>query len=143
MIPEMVSIDGEVIPGLGAARDTLKLQMPYFVNLLPELTVCHLGSINLRLCSALRIENPDYTTPRIRWAMEPPGEVFSFLRISLEFPVGGKVEPAWIYIPHDSPHFHNCFQIEVVSSYVQGVQYGSMCRIHIPREHRESALIVI
>jgi hypothetical protein len=138
----MVSINGEVIPGLGAARETLKRQMPYFVNLLPELAVCHLASINLRLQSALRIENPDYTTARIPWAGSP-GEVFSFLRISLEFPVGGKVQPGWIYIPHDSPHFHKCFQIEVLSSYVGGILSGSICRIHIPREYRESTLIVI
>lgn len=89
----MVSIDGDVIPGLGAARKTLKLQMPYFVNLLPELQACYLGSINFHLQYALRIENPDYTTPRIPWA-GPPGELFSFVRISLEFPIGGETQSA-------------------------------------------------
>ena len=138
----MVSIDGDVIPGLGAARKTLKLQMPYFVNLLPELQACYLGSINFHLQYALRIENPDYTTPRIPWA-GPPGELFSFVRISLEFPIGEETQSAWIYIPHDSPHFHKFFQAEVLSKYAEGISYGSMCRIHIPREHSESTLIVV
>jgi len=131
-----------VIQGLRAAQGTLRLQMPYFVQICPEMNTCYTASINLSLEFPLRIENPDFTTPPIPWA-GPPGEVFSFLKISLEAPIGALRRKAWIYIPHGSPHFDNVFQVEILSEFVREVSYGAICQIHIPREHRESRLILV
>ncbi len=128
--------------GLGAAKDTLERQMPYFVEICPEMGACRTASINLQLDHALRIENPDFTTPRIPWG-GLPGERFSFLKIALEGPLGGSRHPAWIYIPHDSPHFYNLFQIEVITKPIDGISYGTACQVHIPRDHRKFPLIIV
>lgn len=77
---DMISIRGKIVSGLGAAKDTLKAQMPYFVGIFPEIRDCHPASINVELEDALRIYNPDLVTPPIPWA-GVPGEEFSFLRV--------------------------------------------------------------
>lgn len=128
--------------GLQAAgRDTLPKQIHHFESVLPDFKGCHPATINLRLDRELRIENPDYET-RFEWT-GPPGEVFGFLKIGLEFPVGAPLQPAWIYIPHDSPHFGIHSQAEVISQKIEGISYGSLCRVHILRGRLESEVLIV
>jgi hypothetical protein len=138
----VISIKGTVVQGLRAAKDTLKLQMPYFVKLFPEVKDCHLASINLELEHGLRVFNPDFTTPPIPWA-GPPGERFSFLRIAFEGPIGSPHRPAWIYIPHGSPHYDNVFHAEVITNWMENIEYGVRCQVHISKPYREAVLIII
>src|SRR5216683_3183519 len=106
----MTTVRGTIVTGIGAAALTLKLQMPYFAKLFPEVKDCHLASINLEMEQGLRIFNPDFETPSIPWA-GGGGEKFSFLRIAFEGPIGSPHRRAWIYIPHGSPHYYNPFSI--------------------------------
>ena len=135
-------INGVVVQGLGAATKTLTLQIPMIENEFPEIGCCYRGSINAQLKNAVRIENPDHTTGPIPWA-GPPGEIFSFLRILFECPFGADTQPAWIYIPHDSPHRNNRCQVEIIASPIQHLSYGSQCRIHIERGRDDFDMIVV
>ena len=134
--------NGVVIPGLGAANMTLAVQIPLIAKEFPEIACCHRGSINIQLKSALRIENPDHVTHPIPWD-GPPGEVFSFLRILLEFPLAARPRRAWVYIPHCSPHRKNRCQVEVITELVQNLTYGSQCRIHFERGRDDFDMIVV
>ncbi len=116
--------------------------MPYFAPLLPEISGCHLASINLELEYALRILNPDFETPLIPWA-GPPGEQFGFLRIGFEGPIGASHRRAWIYIPYGSPHYNNPFYIEVITEWIEGLRHGAPCQIHISKAHRESTIVLV
>jgi len=135
-------INGVVVQGLRAATSTLDLQMPLIEKVFPEIGLCKRGSINIQLENALRIEKPDYTTGPIVWA-GPSGEIFSFLRILLEYPVGAIPRRAWIYVPHDSPHRNNRCQVELIAEPIQGLAYGSRCRIHIERGRDDFDMIVV
>jgi hypothetical protein len=135
-------INGVVVQGLGAATNTLALQIPLIEKEFPEIGCCQRGSINIQLKNALRIEKPDHTTGLIPWA-GPPGEIFSFLRILLECPVGATPTRAWTYIPHDSPHRNNRCQVEVIAEPIQNLAYGSQCRIHIERGRDDFDMIVV
>lgn len=138
-------INGVVVQGLGAATTTLDLQIPLIEKEFPEIGSCgscKRGSINIQLKNALRIENPDHTTRPIVWA-GLPGEVFSFLRILLEYPIGANPTRAWIYIPHGSPHRNNRCQVEVIAKPMQDLAYGSRCRIHIERGRDDFDMIVV
>jgi hypothetical protein len=135
-------INGVVVQGLGAAAKTLAIQIPLIEEEFPEIRCCHRASINIQLKNALRIEDPDYTTGPIPWA-GPPGEVFGFLRILLEYPAGATSKRAWIYIPHDSPHRNNRCHVEVIAERMQHIAYGSRCRIHIERGRDDFDMIVV
>jgi len=135
-------INGVVVQGLRAATRTLELQIPLIEKEFPEIGSCRRSSINIQLKNALRIEKPDHTTGPILWA-GPPGEIFSFLRVSLEFPIGAGPKRAWIYVPHDSPHRNNRCQVEVICPPIQNLGYGSQCRIHIEQGRDDFDMIVV
>jgi hypothetical protein len=138
----MIAIRGKVAKGLGAATSTLALQMPFFADLFPEIRGCHLGSINIDLEQGLRVFNPDFRTPPIPWA-GGNGEIFSFLRIGLEIPIGSDSRLAWIYIPHSSPHYYNPLTIEVIAQWIEGVTRGTICQIHISKPHGQGGLVIV
>lgn len=131
----------EVVRDLGAGSITIPMQMVHFVTLVPEFKGCYGATLNLRLENPLRIDNPDLVT-EYDWNGAGP-EKFSFLRIGLEFPVGGVPHRPWIYIPHASPHFGNRFQIEVLAARIEGISYGARCRVLIPRAKVESDIVVV
>jgi hypothetical protein len=139
----MICIDGEVVRGLRAANETLKKQIPLIAIEFPEIKNCHPASINLKMECELRIDHPDHETGLIEWN-EPPGEKFGFLRIGFEFPLETEPRKAWIYIPHDSPHFANRSQVEVITTAkLDGLGYGSLCRIHLRKGHVAAGSIVV
>lgn len=141
----MLSIEGIVVEGLRAASEfTIAAQMPCFEKEIPELKGSHHGTINLRLDSQLRIDNPDREIGCIWRARQGDvWEVFGFLEITIEFPIGGEPRRAWIYIPHDSPHRSNHFQVEIISRQIEGIGYDSRCRINLPRGNVEPGCIVV
>jgi hypothetical protein len=141
----VLNVDGMVVQGLGAASGfTIAAQMPCFEKEIPELKGSHHGTMNLRLDSALRIHNPDREIGCFwRAAQGEVWEVFGFLEITIEFPISGEPRRAWIYIPYDSPHRNNHFQIEIIWRKIHGLGYGSRCRINLPRGRAESGCIVV
>jgi hypothetical protein len=90
--PMTTVIEGTIMQGLGAARKTVRLQMPHLVQQFPQIHGCYEATINLQLDRPLRVNNPDHTTGLIRWYPQAPpewaGEKFSFLRIKFECPLG-------------------------------------------------------
>ncbi|MGB2643266.1 MAG: hypothetical protein WBG02_15450 [Candidatus Acidiferrum sp.] len=138
----MVVIKGKVVQGMGVASLTLRLQMPYFAKLFPEIAGCHLASINMELEQGLRVVNPDYVSPAIPWA-GGSGETFSFLRVSFEGPIGSPLHAAWLYIPHSSPHYYNPFSIEMIAAHIDGIHYSLPCQLHIPKPHKQAPLLTI
>jgi len=139
---QKLGIDGVVVQGLRAAgADTLPRQEGHFKSVIPEMKGCHWATINLQLQRPLLVENPDHQT-EFDWGAARP-ETFSFVKIQLEFPIGGPIRTAWIYIPHDSPHFGKPFLVEVITEKIEGLTYGSLCRIHVRRGRVEGDWVVI
>jgi hypothetical protein len=133
-----INIEGEVVKGLQAAgipeKGTLALQRPCFEEAFPEMrNWLHWSTINLKLALPMRIQKFDFET---KCAWQGPGvepEKFGFLRIEIEFPIGGNRRPALIYVPHNSPHFPDASLVEVLTSKIEGINYGVRCLIHIAR----------
>jgi hypothetical protein len=141
-----ISFDAEVVAGSRYTNWALKYQLPKIEPRFAEIRGCHPGSINLLLDKALRVNNPDYTTPPIAWHPQDPRviEKFSLTRVQLEHWRGGMTHKAWIYVPHNSPHLFDPFRVEVIATLIAGVRYGDRFRLHIPpRIHRTAEIIVI
>jgi hypothetical protein len=99
----------------------------------PEVANCHHGTINLLLDLSLLVVVPDHRTKPIPW--DPsfgPGEVFDILRIDLEAPLGTPSTPAWLYIPHGSPHRQNLSYHEVIAARLQ-LNANARCRVGVHR----------
>jgi hypothetical protein len=142
MTDQKLEIDGVVVQGLRAAGAvTLPRQKDHFEIVIPEMRGCHWATINLRLQLPLFIETPDHET-EFNWGGSRP-EKFGFLKIQIEFPVGGALSTGWVYIPHDSPHFGEPFLVEVITEKIEGLTYGSTCRIHLLRGRVEGDWIVV
>lgn len=128
-------VEGKLVNGLGAASETVQLQMPYFVDLLPDLKSCSPRTLNVALDDGLIVENPDLRTAPIPWA-GPPGEVFDFVEVKFEVPIGGLLRRAWLYIPQGSPHRKFVNYAEIITEDIPGVIMGTRCRIYIEKPYR-------
>ncbi|HEY9454536.1 MAG TPA: hypothetical protein VIR82_17820 [Bradyrhizobium sp.] len=136
-----VIVKGTKISGLGLGVTTVAKQYEHLVREFPDIRDVHRwGTLNLRLEYPLRILNPDYTTSAIEWE---PGfkERFSLTRIDLEPCATGKLQPAWIYVAHRSPHRANTLFIEMLTATIE-VENGDRFLIHLP-DYRYSSCIVL
>jgi hypothetical protein len=129
--------DAEVTRGMRAAGQlTLPLQRAHFEAMFAEMRKgLHWATLNLKLDVPVRIKSFDFETTH---AWEGPGVVaerFGFIRIEIECPIGEPRRPALIYVPHNSPHFSNRHQIEVITSKIEGISYGTRCRVYLPESH--------
>jgi hypothetical protein len=129
----LIAITGHIRNGIGAATQTLSHQLPYIAKEFPEVAACHRGSINLELEVPLLVLVPDHRTKPIAWLPGNPNtETFDFVRIELEAPYDAPAVPAWLYIPHRSPHRRTLHIHEVITTQLNlaGVK---LCRIKINR----------
>ena len=136
-----VIIKGTKISGLGLGVTTVAKQYEHLVREFPDIRDVHRwGTLNLQLDYPLRILNPDYTTSAIEW---DPGfkERFSLTRIDLEPCATGKLQPAWIYVAHRSPHRANTLFIEMLTATLE-VENGDRFLVHLP-DYRYSSCIVL
>ncbi len=136
-----VIVRGTKISGLGLGVTTVARQYEHLVREFPDIRDVHQwGTLNLQLEYPLRILNPDYTTSAIEWE---PGfrERFSLTRIDLEPCATGRLQPAWIYIAHRSPHRANTLFIEMLTATLE-VENGDRFLIHLP-DYRYSSCIVL
>jgi hypothetical protein len=130
----LITIIGRIGNGIGAATQTLAHQLPYIEKEFPEIAVCHRGSINLELEVPLKVLVPDHRTKPIAWLPgNPMTEVFDLVRIELEAPRDASAVPAWLYLPHHSPHRRTLHIHEVITTKLNlaGVK---LCRIKIKRQ---------
>jgi hypothetical protein len=129
----LIAITGQIRNGIGAATQTLSHQLPYIAKEFPEVATCHRGSINLELEVPVIVLIPDHRTKPIAWL---PGnaktETFDLVRIELEAPCGASPVPAWLYIPHRSPHRRKFRICEVITRKLNLDDVKS-CRIKINR----------
>jgi hypothetical protein len=139
----VITIDGEVVDGIGRAHTAIAFQLPHLIGRFPVLAGCHPGSVNLRLAEALRINNADFLTPPIQWYPQSI-EQFAFLEVAFESPLGEALRRAWIYMPANSPHFYDVYHVELIAPFLSGgTATGTRCRIHIDKPHTTRNLIVI
>ncbi len=130
----MFAVEGTRQAGLGAATGNLAVQLPLIAGEFPEVGACYPGTINLLLDYPLLVLAPDHRTRPLAWHPNfAAGEVFDFLRIQLETPTGAESVPAWLYIPHGSPHRQNLRLHEVIAPKVN-VAAGARCRVRIDRK---------
>lgn len=102
---DRLSLQAQVVPGLGVATGTLARQLPLIAQDFPEVAGCFPGTLNLKLELPLEVTRPDHRTPPLAWT--PSGrtrEVFDLLRIELEFAHLPAPVKAWLYVAHRSPH---------------------------------------
>ena len=129
----MIEVLGHIVRGGGWATKNLGKQLPLIAAKFPEVAQCYHGSLNVRLCSPLRIEKPDFVTEPINWGQQT--EVFHFTRIQFELLRSGEniiAHDAWIYGPQNSPHKKSPFLIEVITKRIE-LSGESRCRIRIDR----------
>jgi hypothetical protein len=141
------TIEATIVRGLGSATQTLQLQKPLLMTQFPEIADCHPATINLQLDRPLRVNNPDHTTEPIAWFPSQPEhfEKFSFLRIGFECPLGEPTRDAWIYIPHNSPHYADLFTVEIITARMDAahVKAGTRCRVHIDGDVKSSEVLIV
>lgn len=128
-------LPAKIVSGLGVANRNLTRQLPYFIDEFSEVSNCWPGTINLELSTPIVITSPDHQTGPIAWT--PSGtttEVFSFVRIELEFCNLTDTLPGWLYIAHNSPHRKTLTIHEVITKYID-MKDITKCYLHI----RESA----
>jgi hypothetical protein len=159
----MVLLRERTRPGLGIDRDhnqqclpllmepssevlvsqpkNIKFQLAHLVWQFPDIKEIYPGSINVRLDQSLQITSYDYTTlPTPWWDVDAthPGrwvsEIFSFVEIKFEYPLGGTLRRAWIFDCHNSAYFSDPvrFRYETISTKVEGISYNQRCRLHLP-----------
>lgn len=145
----MLNVRGVIVPGLGAASNTVRLQMPFFEQLDPKFKNFHAGTINVFLEEDVIIKNPDIVTNPIQWHPNAC-EVFHFLNIRLNYldlptispaiskTVGmSKIEhsvDAVIYIPTKSPNYGKRNYLEIMTSKIP-VKYGDRISIEIAKSY--------
>ena len=136
-----VIIKGTKISGLGLGVTTVAKQYEHLVREFPDIRDVHRwGTLNLQLDYPLRILNPDYTTSAIEWEAGFK-ERFSLTRIDIEPCATGKVQSAWIYVAHRSPHRANTLFIEMLTATLE-VENGDRFLVHLP-DYRYSSCIVL
>jgi hypothetical protein len=138
-------IEATIFQGARVATKNLRHQLPELIKQFPEIANIHPSSINVLLgkplgkppqIETLHIQKWDYVTTPIRWWDAGPNryqtEVFGFLKIGFEYPLGGTVTPAWIIDCHNSQAHGQPQFYEIIAEHIGGVSYFQPCRIHVP-----------
>jgi hypothetical protein len=129
----LITIIGHIRSGLGKASGFLVHQLPHIEKEFSEVAACRRGSINVELDVPLLVLVPDHRTKPIAWMPGSPfKEVFDLLRIELEAPPDAPPLPAWLYIPHGSPHRRTLKIHEIITTPLDLTGVKS-CRIKIKR----------
>jgi hypothetical protein len=129
-------IDGTIIRGAGVVTKNIKFQLAHLVWQFPDIKEIYPGSINVRLDQSLQITSYGYTTlPTPWWDVDAthPGrwvsEIFSFVEIKFEYPLGGTLRRAWIFDCHNSAYFSDPVRVFVTR---QSQRNNQRCRLHLP-----------
>lgn len=118
-----MKLEGIVKEGKGRAANYIPKQKPYFKQAgLKNVDNLKDGSINIDI-SPLKYEilNFDYFLKNVKWDI---GRIEDFGFITIEKIIYNNCEwekPGYIYIPHNSPHFANKSQFEVIAVEILGI----------------------
>ena len=119
---------------------TIAMQRPVFKQLGLDLSVCWPGTLNLSVAPLeLRLHNPDHCFPLVEWTDRHPPETFSFWTVQIETPWNGVVQ-GWIYQPHPetkAQHHQPASMVEVLAPHLDGLETGSVLRLHDPLRRLE------
>lgn len=127
-----IAMNGQIVDGLGAASNLIRLQKPLLRNSFVEIDDCQTGTINVQLEHALDVRIPDIVTPPITWQPGSNiGERFGFTKIEFEFLK--RRHCAWIYGSEFSPHRFNYMLVEVLARPIEGISPGLPCTVHLDR----------
>jgi hypothetical protein len=119
-------------PGYGTAAANLAIQLPVIEASFPEIKGCHLGTINLELPYPIIFVHFDHRTEPIRWHKNL-SERFDLVRVSVEAAPDHPPAPAWIYVPHGSPHRSNLLTHELIAKTLP-TKPGNQLRLRIDRD---------
>jgi hypothetical protein len=143
---EDITVDGTVVRGNRAASKNIKFQLPHLIGQFPDIKNIYSASINVRLDSSLLIRKYDHNTSISWWDVDEGREGFwhperfSLLEIKFEFPIGATIHRAWFYESHDSGRVGNPVIFEIVSQKIEGLSYGSRCKIHVDKSKAQLLL---
>jgi hypothetical protein len=127
----VVTIPGRIVKGLGAAVNTVRLQMPHFLKVCPELGKCHLGTMNVILECQLEVVAPDFLVGPIDWTQGGgPGEMFGLSKVRFELVEPRTETEAWLYIPYGSPHRLNPYYAEILAPRLT-IGTSLECKVHL------------
>jgi hypothetical protein len=130
----VITINGIIEPGLGAATRTVALQMRHFLIYEPRLQYCHHGTLNVRLDTPTIVSRWEITTRGIAWDPHRPKfhEIFDFIETSFIYNEIAHV--GWIYSPRGSPN-RSAIIKEVLTENIP-LSDDLRCSITIDRPHR-------
>ena len=110
---------------------TLRMQMPFFRELGLDLSVFHIGTVNIRIASfRYQVVRAKHTFLNLKWHSIEPTEDFSFFDVTVshgKFSINGL-----IYFPHPETkpeHFQPPDSLELLLPFVPGLAYGDTIQI--------------
>jgi len=140
-----IIVRGIVIPGLGAAKGTVPLQIPFIKKIEPNIETCFPATINIWLEKPLFVASFRLNTGLVRWSDRYHPEEFSILRVSMRFPEGPEEwRHAWVYKASNSPHQFTPNKLEILAPDLRdSVRPGKSVEINLPDSCQDFGLAII
>jgi hypothetical protein len=114
---------------------TLQMQAPFFRSLGLDLSVYHLGTLNVNISpSRYRVVAPRLTLPQVKWHPLDPAEDFSFFDVRL-IGLDSTIVNGLIYYPHPETkptHLQPPDMLELLLPFVPNLAYGSKIQLEVP-----------
>lgn len=116
---------------------TMRMQLPFFKEFGLDLSMYHLGTLNVSIAPLrYRVVKPKHTFRDLKWHPTEPAEDFSFFDVVVHRddapPVTGL-----IYHPHPETkpeHFQQPDVLELLLPWTAGLAYGTKIRLAVPPE---------
>ena len=138
-----VTVAGGIVAGYGAASGraddapypggSLALQAPHFAEAGVDLSMYHLGTINVDITPHQFVPVAPLATIRdVRWTDAIPAETFSFFQCRIE--IGSTAESGLVYRPHPETkveHFHDPAVVEVITRWIADADVGMRVRLQV------------
>ena len=140
VITGVVVAGHQVASGRGASspypESSLKLQSPHFLARGLDISVYYQGTLNISIAPhQVKQVNGRYRFDYVEWTHLHPPETFSFSPCELIF--SQQTHPALVYYPHPETkktHFQHVSILEVLTTYVADIHYGSGVQLAINAE---------
>ena len=141
MIPAVIVQGHRVASGLnGNPRfpgGTIRMQLPSFRELGLDLSVYHLGTLNVTIAPlSYRVVKPRLTFRDVKWHPTEPAEDFSFFDVVVHRDDAAHVS-GLIYFPHPDTkpeHFQSPDILELLLPWTEGFEYGGKIHLEVPCE---------
>ena len=116
---------------------TMCMQLPFFQKLGLDLSLFHLGTLNVSIAPlGYRVVRPKHTFRAVKWHPTESAEDFSFFDVIVHRdsapPVSG-----FIYHPHPETkptHFQKADVLELLLPWTEGLGYGTKIRLEVSAE---------